>query len=112
MKVEYSNRATSDLRKIAADSRRIFGEKVAAELGLRIEEIVERIRRTPESAPRVDQRSGVRVVLLIRYPIRYCTEFSRTGSYTSYSPYVAAPVVTRELTGNTRRTNSVQDHDY
>lgn len=70
MKVEYSNRATSDLRKIAADSRRIFGEKVAAELGLRIEEIVERIRRAPESAPRVDQRSGVRVVLLIRYPYK------------------------------------------
>ena len=41
MKVEYSNRATSDLRKIAADSRRFFGEKVAAELGSRIEGIVD-----------------------------------------------------------------------
>ncbi|MBV9529728.1 MAG: type II toxin-antitoxin system RelE/ParE family toxin [Bradyrhizobium sp.] len=70
MKVEYSNRATSDLRKVASDSRRIFGEKVAAELGRRIEEIVERIRRAPESAPKVDQRSGVRVVLLIRYPYK------------------------------------------
>jgi plasmid stabilization system protein ParE len=70
MKVEYSNRAASDLRKVASDSRRIFGEKVAAELGRRIEEIVERIRRAPESAPKVDQRSGVRVVLLIRYPYK------------------------------------------
>jgi toxin ParE1/3/4 len=70
MKVEYSNRALSDLRKISVDSRRIFGERVAAELGARIETIVERIRQAPESAPRVEQRSGVRVVLLIRYPYK------------------------------------------
>lgn len=70
MKVEYSNRALSDLRKISADSRRIFGDRVATELGVRIQTIVERIRRAPESAPPVEQRSGVRVVLLIRYPYK------------------------------------------
>ena len=70
MKVEYSNRALRDIRKISIDSRRMFGERVAEELGARIEEIVERIRQAPESAPPVEQRPGVRVVLLIRYPYK------------------------------------------
>jgi plasmid stabilization system protein ParE len=32
MKVEYSNRAVADLRKISADSGRAFGDRVAEAL--------------------------------------------------------------------------------
>jgi toxin ParE1/3/4 len=70
MRVEYSKRAVADLQEIAANSRRIFGDRVAAALEMRIRKIVEQIRQAPESAPRVIERPGVRVVLLIRYPYK------------------------------------------
>ena len=70
MKVEYSNRALADLRKLSADSHATFGPRVAAALEARIRAIVEQIRQAPESAPRVEQRPGVRVVPLIRYPYK------------------------------------------
>ena len=34
MKVEYSNRAVADLRKISADSRRAFGDQLLRRLRL------------------------------------------------------------------------------
>jgi plasmid stabilization system protein ParE len=55
MRAEYTNRALSDLRKLSVDSRRVFGDRVAAELEVRIRAIVERICQTPESAPLVEQ---------------------------------------------------------
>jgi plasmid stabilization system protein ParE len=58
MKVEYSNRALADLRKIAADSRRVFGDRVAEALETRIRAIVEHISRDPLSAPEIEQRPG------------------------------------------------------
>ncbi len=70
MKVEYSNRALADLHKISADSRRAFGDNVAAALEARIRAIVEQIGDAPEIAPRVEQLPGVRVIPLIRYPYR------------------------------------------
>ena len=70
MKVEYSNRALADLRKLSAGSQATFGHRVAAALETRIRAIVEQIRQAPESAPRVEQRPGVRVVPLIRYPYK------------------------------------------
>ena len=42
MNVEYTNRALADIRKISADSRAVFGDTVAAALGTRIYEIVQR----------------------------------------------------------------------
>lgn len=69
MKVEYSRRATADLRKVGADSR-AFGEAVAAAVEARIRKTVERIAEGPEAAPRVVERPGVRVVPLVRYPYR------------------------------------------
>ena len=50
MKIEYSKRATADLRKVAADSR-AFGETVAAAVEARIREVVARIAQHPEAAP-------------------------------------------------------------
>jgi toxin ParE1/3/4 len=70
MKVEYSKRATTDLRKVSADSRRAFGDRVAAAIEARIRAVVEHISEAPESAPRVEQRPGVRAVPLIRYPFK------------------------------------------
>ena len=67
MKVEYSNRAVADLRKVSADSR-AFGEMVAAAVEARIHEIVVQISEYPESARHVVERPGVRVAPLIRYP--------------------------------------------
>jgi toxin ParE1/3/4 len=70
MKVEYSNRAISDLRRISADSHRAFGNRVAEALETRIRAIVDRISRNPRSAPELEQRPGVHVVPLIRYPYK------------------------------------------
>ena len=70
MKVEYSKRATIDLRNVSADSRRQFGDRVAAEVEARIHKIIEQIRESPESAPQVVERPGVNVVALVRYPYK------------------------------------------
>ena len=68
MRVEYSNRAVADLRKISADSRRAFGDRVAAALEMRIRAVVDRISKHPLSAPEVKQRPGLHVVPLGRLP--------------------------------------------
>lgn len=70
MKVEYSNRAVADLRKISADSRREFGDRVAEALEARIRAVVDAISRNPLSGPAVEQRSGLRVAPLVRYPFK------------------------------------------
>jgi plasmid stabilization system protein ParE len=70
MKVEYSNRAVADLRKISADSRRAFGDRVAEALEARIRAVVEHIGRQPWIAPEVEQRPGLHVAPLVRYPFK------------------------------------------
>jgi plasmid stabilization system protein ParE len=70
MKVEYSKRAISDLRKISADSRRAFGDRVAEALEIRIRTLIDSISRNPRSAPEIEQRPGVHVVPLARYPFK------------------------------------------
>jgi toxin ParE1/3/4 len=70
MKVEYSRRAVADLHKISADSRRAYGSQVAAALELRIRAVIDRITRDPLSAPEVEQRPGMHVVPLVRYPFK------------------------------------------
>lgn len=70
MKVEYTNRALADLRKISADSRVVFGDTVAAALEARVRAVVAHIAQHPEVAPRVAEREGTRVFPLIRYPYK------------------------------------------
>jgi plasmid stabilization system protein ParE len=70
MKVEFTNRAVRDLRDISDDSRRQFGGQVAAALEARIRDVVAGIAHAPESAPRVEQRPGMRVVPLVRFPFK------------------------------------------
>ena len=70
MKVEYSRQAVADLRKIAADSRHAFGDRVAEGLEARMRAVIDRISQNPLNAPTVEQRPGMRVAPLIRYPFR------------------------------------------
>ena len=70
MKVEFTNRAVRDLRDISAHSRDRFGERVATALEARLREVVVQIARAPESAPHVEQRPGMRVAHLGRYPFK------------------------------------------
>jgi toxin ParE1/3/4 len=70
MKVEYSNRAVADLDEISARSRRMFGDRVAQALEARIRAVIGRISEDPLSAPELEQRPGVRVVPLVRYPFK------------------------------------------
>jgi toxin ParE1/3/4 len=70
MKVEFTNRAVRDLREIAAHSRQYFGERIARALEARLQDVVKQIAAAPESAPRVEQRPGMRVVPLVRYPFK------------------------------------------
>jgi plasmid stabilization system protein ParE len=70
MKIEFSNRAVADLRKVLADSHRTFGARVAEALDARIGEVVTHAAENPEAAPQVTRRSGVRVIPLVRYPYR------------------------------------------
>jgi toxin ParE1/3/4 len=70
MKVEYSNRAVADLRKISADTRRLFGDDAAQALERRIERVINQIGTNPLSAPEVEQRPGLRVIPLVPYPFK------------------------------------------
>ncbi|MGO9685868.1 MAG: type II toxin-antitoxin system RelE/ParE family toxin [Beijerinckiaceae bacterium] len=69
MRVEYSKRATNDLRRVSEESR-AFGEMVAAAVEERIREIVAHIAEHPEAAARVMERPGMYVIPLIRYPYK------------------------------------------
>ena len=70
MKVQFSRRAVADLHDISNESRRQFGDRIAAALELRIRDIVKQISEAPESAPRLDQHPTIRVVPLVRYPFK------------------------------------------
>jgi toxin ParE1/3/4 len=67
MRVEYSRRALTDLRDIAAyyasSDNPAVGEAVAA----RVQEVVARLETVPRSGRLVPEREGVRVAPLLRY---------------------------------------------
>ncbi|MEA2876172.1 MAG: hypothetical protein QOF14_1368 [Hyphomicrobiales bacterium] len=70
MKIEYTNRAVADLRKVSADSRMRFGDMVAAALEKRVRDVIGHIAEHPEAAPKVIERPGMRVFPLIHYPYK------------------------------------------
>jgi plasmid stabilization system protein ParE len=71
MRIEYSKRATADLRRIAEYYRQNSDDpRVAGAIGERIRDVVARIGKYPGSAPRVLEREGVRVALVLRYPYK------------------------------------------
>ena len=70
MIVEYSRRAVADLNEISEYYEEHAGERVAAAIADRIEAVVARISKAPESAQRLAGRPGIRVVPLRRYPYK------------------------------------------
>src|SRR5579864_4865153 len=70
MNVVYSPRAARDLEAIAAYCRAVAGPRIAAAIGARIERVISRVAEHPHRAPRVLQRRGIRVALVIRYPYK------------------------------------------
>ncbi|MBX9776315.1 MAG: type II toxin-antitoxin system RelE/ParE family toxin [Xanthobacteraceae bacterium] len=70
MKVEFTNRAVSDLREISDYSRQLFGDRVTAALEARIRDVIADIAHAPERAPGIEQRPGMRIVPLVHYPFK------------------------------------------
>ena len=56
MKIEYAPRAAADLLKIGAQSRRAFGDAVAAALETSIRATIVRIAVIPDGAQQVPER--------------------------------------------------------
>jgi plasmid stabilization system protein ParE len=69
MKIEYSKRAVSDLQNIADYLAESGEPEIAERIAARMEQIIARIARLPQSGRPVIQRPGVRVVPLL--PFRY-----------------------------------------
>jgi toxin ParE1/3/4 len=70
MNLIYSRRALADLDQIKTYYAANASPAIAEAIGRRVENVVDRICRGPEAAPRVSQRSQVRVVAVVRYPFR------------------------------------------
>jgi toxin ParE1/3/4 len=70
MKLVYSRRALADLDRIAMYYAANANPAIAEAVGHRLGNVIERIGRMPGAAPRVSQRSQVRVVAVVRYPFR------------------------------------------
>jgi plasmid stabilization system protein ParE len=70
MNVVYSLRAVRDLEAIAVCYRAEASPRIAAEIGSRIEHVINRLAEHPESALRVVGRRGVRAALVLRYPYK------------------------------------------
>ena len=69
MRVEYTKRATSNLRKVSEESQ-AFGEVVARAVDVCIRGIITHIAEHPKAAVRVMERPGMHVIPLIRYPYK------------------------------------------
>jgi toxin ParE1/3/4 len=70
MKLVYSRQALADLEEIAAYYTVRASPAIADAIGNRLEDVIDRIRRIPEAAPKVSQRSNVRAATVVRYPFR------------------------------------------
>jgi plasmid stabilization system protein ParE len=70
VKLLYSRRALADLNEIATYYSASASPAIAASIERRLVDVIDRICRSPEAAPRVSQRSHVRVVAVVRYPFR------------------------------------------
>jgi plasmid stabilization system protein ParE len=70
MKLVYSRRAFADLDQILAWYAANASPAIAEAIEQRLDDVVNRISHAPESAPRLSQRSQVRVIAVGRYPFR------------------------------------------
>jgi addiction module RelE/StbE family toxin len=70
MRIEYAPRAVRDLEDIGAYYRATASPATAVAIAERLERVMERLSRQPESAPMVIDRPGIRVVPVRRTPYR------------------------------------------
>jgi toxin ParE1/3/4 len=70
MKLVYSRRALADIDGIATYYAANASPAIAESIERRLSDVIDRICRVPEAAPRVSQRSQVRVAAVVRYPFR------------------------------------------
>ncbi len=70
MKLVYSRQALADIDQIATYYALNTSPAIAEGIGSRLGDVIDRICRAPEAAPRVSQRSQVRVAAVVRYPFR------------------------------------------
>ena|SRR5271168_580528 len=70
MKLVYSPRAVADLGEIAEYYTTRASPAISQSIQRRFVDTIDRICRAPESAPRIAQRSDVRVATVVRYPFR------------------------------------------
>jgi toxin ParE1/3/4 len=70
MRLVYSRRALADLERIASYYAANAGPRIAQSIERRLVAVIERICRLPKAAPRVSQRSQIRVAAVVRYPFR------------------------------------------
>jgi toxin ParE1/3/4 len=66
----YSRQALADLNAIATYYTANASPAIAEAIGTRLRDVVDRICRVPQAAPRVSQRSQIRVAAVVRYPFR------------------------------------------
>jgi toxin ParE1/3/4 len=66
----YSRRAIADLEEIASYYSANASPVIAEAVEHRFQEVIDRICRVPDAAPRVSRRSQVRVASVVRYPFR------------------------------------------
>ena len=73
MKIVWTREALADLAAISTYSTYYATNAspvIAEAVGRRFLDIIERVRSAPFSAPRIAQRSQVRVATVVRYPFR------------------------------------------
>lgn len=80
MRLVYSRRAVADLQRIATYYAANASPRIAQSIERRLVIVIERICRLPQAAPRVSQRSQVRVAAVVRYPFRISIECAATQS--------------------------------
>jgi plasmid stabilization system protein ParE len=95
MKVEYSNRAVADLRKVSTDAHE-YGEAVTVAVEARIRAIAH-IAEHPEAAPRVAERPNVHVVPLVRFPYKIFYRRLDDRVRILHPPHITSPLDKRSL---------------
>jgi plasmid stabilization system protein ParE len=70
MRLVFSRRALADLEGIATYYSTHASPAISRSIELRFLDVIDRIQQAPEAAPRISQRSQVRVASVVRYPFR------------------------------------------
>jgi|GEM_PF-2569011 len=92
MKVVYTDQALRDLDEILTFITSNY-PAISSAFEKRLVLVTERIGRRPESAQEVEQRAGVRVAPLIRYPYKFSIE--SPPRRLRYSTFITWPALSR-----------------